>query len=91
MAIRYYLVPTVTSDGVRVPEYVAGQDVDWRAQYYGLMPTALVAVDVTTAQHNWLASQPGVTSIPADLDQNIPPGAVDNVRAELEDLRIPGN
>lgn len=105
MTTRFYILPIEVVDrgggnSARGPKYFP-----WRfdpdppalvtAQYglmdYGLMPTALVAADVTTVQHNLLNAQSDVITVPANIDNAIGGGAISTVRSRLEALHIPGN
>jgi len=96
MTVRFYLVPVEQSGNARGPKYFKwrfspdGLDVRWGAFDYGLIPTMLIAADVTAGQHDTLAAQSDVTAIPADIDSTVPAQALPAVQNALEDLRIPG-
>lgn len=97
MAIRYMLMPMEEISGGRGPKYLlwrnnpTGLDVPWGMFDFGLLPTGLVACDVTNAQFNTLTGNSDVTGVPANIDNQIGAGALSAVRANLESLRIPGN
>jgi hypothetical protein len=105
MAIRLYLgpieeVPTSTGSA-RGPKYFAWRfdpdppallaGVTWEMRDFGLEPTALIATDVTTAQHQSLAAQGDVTAIPANLDNTVGAANLATVQAALENLHIPAD
>lgn len=95
MAIRFYILPIETIDNGRGPKYLkwrlapAGLNVRWAAMDFGLEPVMLVWADVTGGQHTALSANADVISIPANIDNNITAGALNNVKAALEGLNIP--
>lgn len=100
MAIRFYLLPIESNGNARGPKYFPWRyDPDPPALIqatcsnmdFGLVPTMLVAADVTPAQHTTLSANADVTSIPQNIDATITAGALSAVRAALENLKIPGN
>lgn len=98
MTVRFYLLPIETTGNTRGPKYFKWRfcqdctlDVPRSTKDYGLRPTALVAADVTPEQHTFLAGQPDVTSVPANIDNNISAAALLTVRSALEGLKVPGN
>lgn len=97
MTTRFYLLPIEQIDNARGPKYLKWRfgtgtlDVKWAMFDYGLINTALVMADVTTAQHNDLIANADVTAVPQNIDANITPAALPAVRSALESLRIPGN
>lgn len=56
---------------------------------YGLIDAALLAADLTQAQHNALSSELDVAAAPANIDQNISDIAIPKIQAVMEALRIP--
>jgi hypothetical protein len=59
---------------------------------FGIEPSMLVVIDLSTAEHALLAGQADVTALPADVDQQIgTQGRLDTIVAELEALNLPGN
>lgn len=95
MPKRLYLVPIVTvlrlpyNRMTRVPKYAHNIPADWAMMDFGLEDTALVAVDVTAAQHAQM-SQSDVVVFPTDLDQPML-GNMQGIVVPLEDLNLPAN
>lgn len=97
MATRFYILPIEQVGSARGPKYFAwrfdpdppGLDVRWGMMDYGLMPTCLLATDVTTAQHNALVANSDVIGAPVNIDSQIGAGNITTVRNALEALRIP--
>ncbi len=96
--IRFYVLPIQVIDGnSRGPKYFLwrlspdgiGIDAPWSMKDYGLIPAALVAADVTQAQHEQLIAEADVAASPVDIDQNISDIALPKVAAVMEALRIP--
>lgn len=56
---------------------------------YGLIPVALMAVDVTVNQDDYLRQLPDVISFPANIDAVMPDAVLPNARAALRSKRIP--
>lgn len=97
MEIRFYLIPIEMINAGRGPKYIKwrfnpdGLDVQWSMKDFGSLDIGLIAVNADQADHDILSAAEDVTAIPANLDNNIPAGALNTVRAELEALGIPGN
>lgn len=91
MTTRYYLVPLIDDDGLRAPKYIIDLGVTWGAMDYGIIDTALVAADVSDAQHTGLIANADVVAIPLNIDNTISLAALPLVSAQLENLKIPGN
>lgn len=104
MTVRLYVMPTETvvvnaTKDFTGPKYLQwAKDPDppalvtalWALMSFGREPTALVAADVSPAQHTLLAAQPDVTVIPVTLDNEL--GAnLAIVQAELEALNLPSD
>lgn len=95
---RYYIVPEIgggdpinenTPDSYR-PKYIAAMvGVAWIAMKFGHEPFRLVYCDLSTFDHNTLVLNADVVSLPADLDQIVPPGSVNNIQSKLEACSIP--
>lgn len=101
MTVRFYILPIqhiIDERGdMRGPQYfkwrgdLTGLEVQWGMMDYGLIDAGLVAADVTQAEHETLMSNPDVASPPANIDQNISDIAIPQVKAVMEQLRIPAN
>lgn len=65
--------------------------VRWSILDYGVIETALAAVDVTPAQHTALAAFPDVIAVPSNLDSTVGATKLAATRAAIETLNIPGN
>ena len=94
--IRYYILPIdKRPTGHRGPKYLKwrfnpdGIDCQWSLKDYGLIDAALIAADVTQAQHEVLAAESDVAALPQDIDQNDSAIALPKVQNVLEALRIP--
>lgn len=97
MSVRYYLVPLQTIGSARGPLGLrwrfdeSGLDVPWAIIPYGRIGRALLAADVTPAQHNVIAALADVVALPLNVDTVITgPGATQAASA-LEGLGIPGH
>lgn len=96
MAIRYMVMPLTVADNRRGPKYLkwpdnpSGMDVRWGLFDIGLLPQAIVAADVTTAQVTTLSANVDVTMVPANIDNTITALVLPAVRDALENIRIPG-
>lgn len=89
MAVRFYFVPKAGASPVK-PKYIGDLGVTWASVDYGQEQTYLVGADVTTAQHNSISANADVTSVPANLDNQV--GAnLATVQAALENLKIPAD
>lgn len=64
--------------------------VSYEMRDYGLEPTALLAADVTNAQHQLLIANADVTAVPANLDNTLGANRA-TVQAALESLHIPAD
>lgn len=94
MAKRFYVVPKFTPDGpdpAIEPKYIGALGVPYAAMDYGLEDTFLVGADVTTEQHNALAAEVDVISVPANLDSQIGLTALATVENKLEGLHVPAD
>lgn len=98
MTVRFYLVPIEIVGSARGPKYFKWRfcqdctlDVPRSAMDYGLRPIMLVAADVSAEQHTFLAGQPDVTTVPANIDNNVSAAALPAVQSALEGLKVPGN
>jgi hypothetical protein len=96
--VRFYIMPImVVNETYRGPKYLKwrlnpeGIDCLWSMKDYGLINAALVAADVTQAQHEALVAEPDVAAAPVDIDQNINEIAIPQVQAVMEALRIPAD
>lgn len=93
--IRFYILPIVRVEepGIpglaRKPKYIPDLGVNWGMKHYGRIDAALVAADVTQAQHEQVMSNPDVETAPLNIDQNISDIAIPRVTAIMEQLRIP--
>lgn len=100
MTLRLYLVPLEISGSIRGPKYfeyrgdpdppalISG--VNYAMMPFGFEPTALVAADLSAAQVTTMAGLADVTTIPANLDNQL--GAnLATVQAELEALNLPAD
>jgi hypothetical protein len=97
--IRFYILPIEVVDGnKRGPKYLHWRfDPDppgilvnrYSLKDYGLIDAALVACDLTLAQHQQLAAEIDVAAAPQNLDQTVSAIALPQVVAVLEALRIP--
>lgn len=65
------------------------EGVTWGNLHYGRENSMIVCADVTPAQHTLLAAQPGIMSLPENIDQTMTSGAVTTAKAYLENLSIP--
>lgn len=75
--------PLITNDQ-NLPQF-------WEMRDFGLEPTALVAINVTPAQHTLLAAQSDIVVIPTNIDNNVGAANLATVQAALENLHIPGD
>jgi hypothetical protein len=96
--IRFYIMPIEVVDGTsRGPMYLKwrfnpdGIDCRWSMRDYGLIDAALVACDLTQAQHEQLMAEPDVATAPEDIDQNISDIAIPQIQQMMEALRIPAD
>jgi len=94
--IRFYILPIEIAEGNhRGPMYLkwrfnaTGIDCKWSMKDYGLIPAAMVACDLTQAQHEQLVTNPDVAAAPENIDNNISDIAIPAVKEVLEALRIP--
>jgi hypothetical protein len=92
--IRFYILPIEVIDTptglVRLPKYIHQFDVSWgMMDYGGLIDAAILAAEVTQGQHEQLLSNPDVEAAPENIDQNISDIAIPQVKAVMEQLRIP--
>lgn len=98
---RFYVLPIEQVGNARGPEYLSWRfdqnpiaelaGIQWSMKDYGAVNTGIVAANVTAAQHAILAAQPGVISIPANLDEQVGAARVVATRAAVESLQIPGD
>lgn len=98
MAWRLYTVPMITSGSRRCIKYFATACGPASAEligaianstHYGASPWALVAADLTGAQHTFLSGQSDVRAAPVNLDNAIGAGALSTVVDYLEAADIP--
>lgn len=97
MTVRFYVLPIETNGDTRGPKYLdwrfdpdpPGIDCLWSMKDYGLINAALVAADVSAAQHASLSGYADVAAAPVNLDNNVTAGALPIVVNVLEALRIP--
>lgn len=95
--IRFYILPIEVAGNARGPKYLSwrgdpdppGIQCRWAMKDYGLVPAALVACDLTLAQHQQLAAEIDVAAAPENLDQPVSAIALPQVVAVLEALRVP--
>lgn len=105
MPIRFYLLPIEEFQDAdltfRLPKYVTmprdprgPQSIpvppQWQYMDFGLEPTFLAALNLTAGQHATLTANADVTTVPANLDNNVG-GQLGNVQAALESLHIPAD
>jgi hypothetical protein len=97
---RFYILPLEVNGAYRGPKYFDGWRGDpspgglvchWSLFDYGLINACLIWADVTTEQHNALIAHNDVAAAPANIDQNISEGAIPQVQAVMEALRIPAD
>lgn len=98
---RFYILPIEQVGNARGPEYLSWRfdqnpiaelaGIQWSMKDYGAVNTAIVAANVTAAQHAILAAQPGVISIPANLDEQVGTTRLAATQAAVESLQIPGD
>lgn len=100
--IRFYILP-IEDDGAgaRGPKYLEWRfdpdppalvpGIRWSLKDYGLVDAALVAAELTQAQHEALAAESDVAAPPENIDQNISDLAIPQVQVVLEQLRIPAD
>src|SRR4051812_38626925 len=97
--MRYYFVP-VANDALlgRYPKYTlpgalgAGWNVgNWYAMNYGLENVFLVALNLDTAQHTTLTSQPDVLAVPSPITDNVSALALPTVQSKMESANIPAD
>ena len=101
MAARFYFLPIEHVGNYRGPEYLPWRfdqnpvpelaGVQWSMKDYGVIDQAIVAANVTPAQHTWLESQPDVLAVPLNLDADITPGQISAFNAYLEGREIPAD
>lgn len=92
MAKRFYIVPKVDNGaGGFDPKYIVEMGLQSGAIDYGLEDTFLIGAEVTTEQHQELASQLDAIAIPANLDSNIGLTALSTVKDKLEGLHVPAD
>lgn len=92
---RFYVLPIEQVENRRGPKHLKwrydpdppGLDVVWNMMDYGLLPTALVAVDASDEQHASLANHADVIAFPVDLDQAI--ANTETLTDALETLHFP--
>jgi hypothetical protein len=95
--IRFYIMPIMVVDGNRRgPKYLrwrfgSGIECPWSVKSYGLIDAALVACNLTQAQHEQLVAEPDVIAAPEDINQNISEIAIPEVVQVMEALRIPAD
>jgi hypothetical protein len=95
MAVRFYIVPTETistgiKSGGRRAAYVSdlGLTTPPRSMFFGAEPVALLAADVTPAQHSTLAAQSPITVVPTNLSSTVG-ASLATVQSALESWNIP--
>ena len=100
VSVRFYFVPKIgdglTRETAFRPKYVdpgelgIGLDIQgaWSGMDYGPESVFLLAIDVTTEQHNALSAQTDVLAVPA-LDNTVSAVALPTVQAKLEAMNIP--
>jgi len=97
MATRIYLMPMLEVGNGRAPKYMAspinqtGLAVRWSGMDFGYEPLALVAADVTPAQHTALAANADVLAVPVDLQSSPGVGAVTTIQTYLESYNVPAD
>lgn len=95
--VTAYNISTGALDFQAIPDFTpqAGQTfrvhTRWAMKDYGVIPTAIVAADVTPAQHTALAAQVGVIAVPDPIDSAVGTTRLAATRAAVESLNIPGN
>ena len=97
--IRFYVLPVETNASARGPKYFAwrfdpdppGIACKWGLMDYGLIDACLLAADITQEQHEQLTANVDVAAPPQNIDQSISEIAIPQVKAVLEELRIPAD
>lgn len=95
MAIRYYILPIETVGTGRGPMYLQWRfgtgtiACPWAMVDYGLIDQAVVATDISDADHATLAAAADVLSIPVNLDNTLTLAARNSARTWLENVGIP--
>lgn len=105
MAIRYYIVPTLSNQTEIVPKYFCGDNPDQNDPYskyvkliagsydvinYGLEPLMLIIADVTNAEHTSIAANTDVVAAPLNINNTIG-GNLATVQSKLEAVNIPAD
>jgi hypothetical protein len=96
---RFYILPIETVGAHRGPKYFTwrydpdppGINCPWGLMDYGLIDACLVAADISQEQHESLAANLDVAAPPQNIDQAISEIAIPQVKAVLEELRIPAD
>lgn len=97
MTIRFYVMPIARNGAARGPKYLKwrwnpdGIDCPWNMLDYGLLDQAIVAADVTSAQHTALAANGDVLAIPANLNSTLTATAVSTAESYLESIGMPAH
>lgn len=99
MTARFYIIPITRIGTKRGPKYftwgvgpekIQGIDCRWVMKDYGDIDEAIIAADISTADHNYVSIQPDVLSLPANIDQRLNSSAVNSAVNFLETYNIPG-
>jgi hypothetical protein len=95
MTIRYYIVPIERVDLGRGPKYFKWRlgtgtiTCQWAMVDYGQVDQAVVAADISDADHATLAAASDVMTLPVNLDANMTAGAVNTAQTWLESIGVP--
>lgn len=99
VALRFYLVTITQVNNYRYPTHFGARGVSadaelvgvqWQMMDYGLINTGLLAANVNAAQQTYLAGLADVQAIPANIDNTVTAGQVQNIRDRLEAFDLPG-
>ena len=95
---RFYLIPIERVDNKRGPQYFTWRfDPDpensitcqWGMKDYGLIDRAVIAANVTQAQHDSLITHADVYAFPADIDTIMTQGEQATLTTFLEGTNVP--
>ena len=95
MTIRFYVLPIMRVGNSRGPKYLKWRDnatginCRWNMIDYGLLDQAIVAADVTSAQHTTLAAKSDVLAIPTNINTKLTATAVTTAETYLEGIGMP--
>lgn len=97
MTIRFYIVPIERVGSYRGPQYFKwrfnpdGIADRWHMLDYGLLDRALLASDISDANHTSLTAHSDVLALPLNLDAKLTAAQVNAAQAFLEGVGIPAN